>query len=503
MKLLCCSDLDNLLAYKTPVLVQIKDRRLGLLRIFLVLCCVVYVFIYNVLIQGGWYKQEMLDGRAAITVTNPTIDDKGDINCFCYGGPESHLCGNATETCFEAHRNFTDKPYCLESSLSYVANGTAMKKRKCIRLDQYDAVSRQGSSIAVATSIRYRYQVFNPQGANPLEPIITPAESKRHMWIDTDHIPNLGTLFKDIFYAAQPGEYIVLLDHDLLTRKDLSQPGAIKSMNKAQCTALYGRNSKEIYEKEIGGKDFFCDIEPRQTMDCRMCKTAECKKLQCRSDLFKLSTLLLAGTPEPDADAPLISPLDSSCRGEDNIPSRDNGFIVNLIVRYSNKPAFKNKWFKDEHMSYYYEIQLSKGPPNSWSTTTQDWEGKRYVWTKWGITINPQVEGEFFDFDIPTMLVQMTSTFTLLAGATFIVEQVMLKLLPLRTYYRTVKYIETAKSKYGKRLKAADFAGLTREQILEKMKGAEKLLQQGIQLSDVNNGEEGKLSKNSWANPAV
>merc|ERR1711937_679413 len=129
-------------------------------------------------------------------------------------------------------------------------------------------------------------------------------------------------------------------------------------------------------------------------------------------------------------------------------------------------------------MSYYYEIQLSKGPPNSWSTTTQDWEGKRYVWTKWGITINPQVEGEFFHFDIPTMLVQMTSTLTLLAGATFIVEQVMLKLLPLRTYYQTVKYIETAKSKYGKRLKAADFAGLTREQILEKMKGAEELLQQ-------------------------
>jgi hypothetical protein len=43
---------------------------------------------------------------------------------------------------------------------------------------------------------------------------------------------------------------------------------------------------------------------------------------------------------------------------------------------------------------------------------------------------------------------------------------------------------------------------LTREQIIEKMKG-EELLKQGVQLSDVNDGTEGTQSKNSWTNPVV
>jgi hypothetical protein len=502
MKLRCCSDLDNVLAYTTPALVRVQDRRLGLLRLFLVLCCAGYVFVWNVVIQGGWYKRETLEGRAAMTITNPSVDDKGNTNCFCYGGPSSPLCGNATgiyETCFEVHANFTGLPYCLDSDLPYIAKGTSMEKHRCIRLDRFDAVNRQGPSITVATTITYRYQSYNPQvGPSPTTPIITPAGSKAHMWVDTKH-PYIPDFFGETFYVSKVGEYIVLLEHDLLTHKDsrLSEnPGVLKSMNKAQCAALYGSTSKEIYETTIGGKVFFCDIQPARTMDCRMCKTAECKKTLCRSDLFKLSALLLAGTPEPDADALLISPLDSSSH-DDNIPSRRGGFNVNLIVRYFNLPKGD---LLPTGLSYYYEIQVSKGPPNVRSTTEQDWKGKRNVFTSWGMTINPHVEGEFVQFDPSHMLVQMTSTLTLLAGVTFVVEMVMLKLLPLRTYYRTLKYTETAKSKYVKKFKSSDFGGLTREQIIEKMKG-EELLKQGVQLSDVNYGTEGKQSKNSWANP--
>ena len=445
MKLRCCSDLDNVLAYTTPALVRVQDRRLGLLRLFLVLCCAGYVFVWNVVIQGGWYKRETLEGRAAMTITNPSVDDKGNTNCFCYGGPSSPLCGNATgiyETCFEVHANFTSLPYCLDSDLPYIAKGTSMEKHRCIRLDKFDAVNRQGPSITVATTITYRYQSYNPLlEPSPTTPIITPAGSKAHMWVDTKH-PYIPDFFGETFYVSKVGEYIVLLEHDLLTRKDsrLSEnPGVLKSMNKAQCAALYGSTSKEIYETTI-----------------------------------------------------------SSSR-DDNIPSRRGGFNVNLIVRYSNLP--KGDLLPTD-LSYYYEIQVSKGPPNVRSTTERDWKGKRNVFTSWGMTINPHVEGEFVEFDLSHMLVQMTSTLTLLAGVTFVVEMVMLKLLPLRTYYRTLKYTETAKSKYVKKFKSSDFGGLTREQIIEKMKG-EELLKQGVQLSDVNDGTEGKQSKNSWTNPVV
>ena len=74
-----------------------------------------------------------------------------------------------------------------------------------------------------------------------------------------------------------------------------------------------------------GNSIFYCDIKPKQTYDCRSCKTESCKIEECGYDMFKMKDLLLAGESESDEMAPLINPLDKPIRQNSNIPLRDNG----------------------------------------------------------------------------------------------------------------------------------------------------------------------------------
>ena len=51
-------DLDDIFAYRTPRTVKIRDRKLGIARITMVLAIVLYVVVYEVIIQKGYLVKE-------------------------------------------------------------------------------------------------------------------------------------------------------------------------------------------------------------------------------------------------------------------------------------------------------------------------------------------------------------------------------------------------------------------------------------------------------------
>ena len=90
-------NLDEAFAYETTAQIKIKDKRLGITRMALLLFAFIYVIVYNIIISKGWAKELPVRGVSKILGKNPTISGiDGEKNCYCYGGSHSTLCGNHT-----------------------------------------------------------------------------------------------------------------------------------------------------------------------------------------------------------------------------------------------------------------------------------------------------------------------------------------------------------------------------------------------------------------------
>jgi hypothetical protein len=446
----CCKNinLDEAFAYKTAAQIKIKDRRLGITRVVLLCFAFIYVIVYNIVINKGWAKKLSVRGVAKVTGNNPTISGiNGETSCHCYGGPRSTLCGN--HTCHDSYSNFTDLPYCTDSTSPYMVGKLEMEQRPCIRIDSVDLISDDGFSTFLSTEIRYIYQRFNNEVMNlPTERIV---KKLGKMWKETKH-PDIQNFFDIGFYTSDIEKYTILLKHDIHDQDEDIQltslpfgKGILRSKNKAYCRKLYGKEQgeifKKIYELKTDKGIYYCDIHPKKTYDCKCCKTKRSEEEECRYDLYEMGELLLAATVQPDATATLISPLDMEIRKNSNQPLRHNGFILELFITYTNELEYDS--ISIGNLTYSYSVNLLKGPSNTRSETRQTWKGTRYVVTKNGISIRTIVDGSLYIFDPQTLLVQMTSILGLTSIIALTIEMVMLKYLNVSGYYSSIKYSES------------------------------------------------------------
>ena len=419
---------DDLFAYTTNHQVQVRDRRLGALRLLLISAAFAWVVVYNVLANQGWARKKTLSGASLLSANNPKINSAGVDNCYCYGGKLSPLCGSSN--CTDDFSNFADLPYCSDSNISYFSGNE--HKKSCIRIDEADSVSKDGDGLYLRTTIEYQYQQFlhNVQGG-PLEPVNPGGD----LWGQVPH-PTLPFFFNREFYVVDVLRYTILFEHGVKEEHISSlsiDTGVLKSKNKAQCAELYGEDSTEMYEREVGDDTFFCDIKPMQTQDCRSCGTESCKKKECGYDVFDIKTLLLASGEFPTLEAP----LDMLNSGSSKVPLRARGARLEVQIQYTDK-AF-DKWFPGKN-TYYYNVDLFMGPANTQRLTQNDFAGKRTVFASNGLSIKPIVQGELHKFEPQVLLVCLTSILGLLSVATLIVESFMLKVLPLKAYYSSIKY---------------------------------------------------------------
>eukprot|EP00698_Gefionella_okellyi_P013495 TRINITY_DN36_c0_g1_i1.p1 TRINITY_DN36_c0_g1~~TRINITY_DN36_c0_g1_i1.p1 ORF type:complete len:446 (-),score=95.61 TRINITY_DN36_c0_g1_i1:85-1422(-) len=91
-----CSTLeaDSVLAYSTPKVVMIKDARLGLLHYILLVGIFVYIVGYNLIIQGGWYTTDSVEGSVRMSFANSVVTN---VNILPY-------CSQ-NETTLNGHQN--------------------------------------------------------------------------------------------------------------------------------------------------------------------------------------------------------------------------------------------------------------------------------------------------------------------------------------------------------------------------------------------------------------
>ena len=436
---------DDLFAYTTSRLIVIRDRRLGLLRFAFIFLCFVYIVIYQVIILKGWADTTPFTGGSLVLAINPTKNDNGETHCRCYGGKESPLCGK--ELCDDDFSNSSDLPYCKLSTLPY-----AHTKKDCIWADANNVVTEYASTLFMATQIEYKYQQFNTNLSttgsyiNPL----TADGAHGSLWVDVPH-PDKSAGYNREFYITDVERYTLLIEHATNERPDLPSEkiptGHLKSKNREQCVQVYGENSDLIYELKIKDDVFYCDLEPLRTHDCRRCTGVSCKEKECGYDVYEVRTILLAGLTSAEVHL-LDKKVNGATHTGQEIPFRGHGLTLNMHIVYTDEYEHgekKNLW--QGKLSYYYNIELFKGPENSHHYNEEIEKGKERILTiKHGILIIPDVQGYEHKFNPQALLVCLTSALGLLSMVTLLVETIMLKGMPLSKYYNSVKYEKTART---------------------------------------------------------
>ena len=433
---------DDLFAYTTTRLVVIRDRRLGLLRFALLFSCFVWVVVYQLYVKRGWADETPLSGGSLVLGINPTRNDKGEKHCHCYGGKESPLCGK--EECYDDFTNSSDLPYCKLSTLPY-----AHDKKDCIWVDANNVITEYASTLFMATQIEYKYQEFNSnlsESGSYINPL-TADGAYGNLWLDVPHSEK-PTEYNREFYITDVEKYTLLIQHATNERPELTsehiESGHLKSKNREQCVQLYGENSDKIYKDQKGEDVFYCKVEPERTHDCHRCTDATCREKECGYDVYEVRTLLLAGLTSAEVHL-LDDKVTGATHTGEEIPFRGHGLTLNVHIVYTD--IDKHAVFGIGDLSYYYNIEIFKGPENSHHYNEEIIKGKKRILTvKHGIAIIPDVQGYEHHFNPQSVLVCLTSALGLLSMVTLLVETIMLKAMPLSKYYTAMKYERTART---------------------------------------------------------
>ena len=73
----CGKDSDEVFAYATPAVVKIKDRKLGLAKLFFQILAFIWIVINNVFLQKGWAKTVIPTGVVRLSPLQPKINAQG------------------------------------------------------------------------------------------------------------------------------------------------------------------------------------------------------------------------------------------------------------------------------------------------------------------------------------------------------------------------------------------------------------------------------------------
>ena len=93
-------DIDDVFSYPTIKYVNIRDRRLGLVKWVLTLITILYVVLYSLWYNGLYLESSPLTGACRFTLQQPTVGDCDPTKPGCendYGRPaDAHYCAQST-----------------------------------------------------------------------------------------------------------------------------------------------------------------------------------------------------------------------------------------------------------------------------------------------------------------------------------------------------------------------------------------------------------------------
>ncbi|CAJ1337196.1 unnamed protein product [Effrenium voratum] len=387
---ICGTDVSDLFAYSTTKYIKIRDARLGYL------------------------KFNDAQNSVRLTLQEPTLDS----------------CNPNDADCKDAFPPLSQLPYCCAQNSSCKANADgscscdyrpSFKDYNCTLLSGTDASVIQESSIIVGTFTHEYIQTLNSSCFSTYPSAL---DSCDDLWLMSEQAQ---------VFTAGVEDYTVLIDHSVTSPKS----GLAMSSRTLQGTLFVGPNGNDD-DAAKAIKDAVCSLpgaktapDGGSTTDRSPCYLRPSSVAGL--DFFPVGTLLKAAGVS----------LESESYPGSGHSARYDGICINLIIDYSNSKAWHGL---QTNISYVYKPAVI--PQSTFKTTVLSplsTDGHKMLKKNMhGIFFNVQPGGQLAVFDFTQLLLQLTTSLTLLAMATVGVNILAQYVLRYRHYYSEALYDRTA-----------------------------------------------------------
>lgn len=453
-KEICGFHLDHILAYETRKLVRIEDRNLGILYYSLVILVAFWVIGFQILYGNEHFQLFDVKGTARMTIQQPTEG-----------------CNPNKNDCKDAYIPMSELPYCIEYTGDKSKIPQNMKQQKCKFADQHE-MAPEGmldDRIFMPTRIDTHLE---KQGCSP-------GPENGH---SCDKSYELEVM-KENMYVADVEDYTIMFVHSYY-RGDIMGNSLFHQGYYEQCTDR--KTGQVMATKPCGGKLSRIPIEcltgdcayeepgnkPPSSLFLLRGKEKGLKKIHREKEMETVNVndkqraqtqmslqKTTEGTREAEDDAPFaigsgdifklrklleLAGLDLDLKtnygGE---PYREAGTVLEIQVEYNNLHAWMST-FGHLDVGYTYriiersmeEMKTEKFAPKQ----PEDFPLHRLIENRHGIMLIVTVTGTFGYFNVVYLLVMLTTSLALLAGAQKIVDILALYFLKRREEYRRFKY---------------------------------------------------------------
>jgi len=412
---MCGMDTDDLFAYSTTKNIKIRDARLGLLHYCLMFVIVVYIIIYQLIGHLGYLKFAAAENAVRLTLQEPTVG-----------------CNPNDSACMDQFTPIDQLAYCCaqNSSCQQGTDGSCrcdyrpnFKDYDCTWLGGEEAAVIWQSSLMVTTFIHEYNQVLNTSCFSSFP---TAGNNCANLWI-SESGPQV--------FTADVEEFTILIDHSVQ-----SPSSGLATTSREMKGMLYVGGTGSGFNKAKDIQDGLCRSRkdavnapsggsPTDVAPCYL-EPQDAGGL----DFFAVGTLLQAMG---------VSLEEESYPGSGH-SVRYEGLTASLVIEYSNS---QNWHGLKENISYVYKpsviprstfktaVLVPQGPSGSQQRLKKD---------QHGILFEVKAGGELAVFDFTQLLLQLTTSLTLLAMAAVAVNLLAQYVLSKRHYYAEALYENTA-----------------------------------------------------------
>jgi len=407
---LCGANVDDVFAYTTTKNIKIRDARLGLLHLSLMICIMMYILVYQLIGKLGYLKFAEAQNSARLTLQEPTAN-----------------CNPNDSGCRDTFSATSQLPYCCAHNSSCQSDKIdqsckcdyrrSFKDYECTWLGGDDAALIRESSIMITTFTHDYQETLNTSCFSDY-PVAGDACDK--LWIVT----SLGKVF-----TADVEQFTVLIDHSVTT------PSTGLATTSRQMTGMLFVDPEAVVDGSIRTQDALCKSRsdavnsvdggsPTDTAPCYL-KPHSAGGL----DYFTVGTLLQAMG---------VSLEEESYPGSGH-SARYEGLTANLVIEYSNWRFWHGT---EKNISYIYRpLAMPQSTFKSSSLTSTDLSlQQRLKKDKHGILFEVRPGGQLAVFDFTQLLLQLTTSLTLLAMATVGVNLLAQYVLRMRHFYKVALY---------------------------------------------------------------
>ena len=409
----CCgSDLDDIFAFKTTKYARIRDAQLGILKYIFMLGIFLYIVVYSLWMENGYLQKLAPSGSIQFTLVAP-------------GSPENDP---------DYDGKISEMFYCVGNTVP-----RAFKKYPCIWADGISAGYPQGQDFLLATRITRTEQTRQKCG-----------DTCKAAWLPAINASDAS--LDNTAFIANPGAYVLQVDHSV-QQSVLDLVGQSRDMTGK---LRVGREGKQLTDDQVqlcmddptavakfsdepakGGKGKSTDRSFWRSNGCYLNTNLTDDGI----DSFLVQTLLTAANVT----------LDGYSFGNHH-SQRFNGLTVISNIKYENFKPWAGA--SGDAITYSYELYgLTAGSynqneiiyqfPDGSSQPTNTSQGlpqKRDVIQNHGVSFHFLQDGQLAAFEFSTLLTKLTSSLTLLAIATTVVNYLALYAMRNRKYYKECMY---------------------------------------------------------------